>query len=283
MATVCTDPATGSFVNCPPAPPPSPPSPPPPSPPPSPPPPPPSPSPPPPPPPSPSPPPPTWPPAPPGHLKSRTISLTLHFVQPVSDFTGSRRDSLAAAFGRLVSRPAAAVTAMFGTAREVRLNDAGQVVGTSDTDDPTAATFGANFVTGDENSLLGEDARLAAAEYILTQLSPAAASINFGPPVELVSSPFIQAGGLVLAPSPPPPPVTPPPPLPAPPPLPPAPPLPPDPLYGLVVGLSCSLVLGVVVAAICAVAVVVKMRNRTYRSKRRELLMTRLTGVAMPQ
>jgi hypothetical protein len=204
-------------------------------------------------------------------------------VQSVSDFSGSRRDGLAASFGRLVNRQTAAVITIFGTAREARLDSTGQVMGTSDTDDPTAAIFESSFVTGDENSPTGEDAPLAAAEYVLTQLSAAAASINFGSPVASVGRPIVRAGQLVVAPSPPPLPVMPPPPLPAPPPLPPAPALPPDPLYGLVVGVSGSLVLGVMVAAICVVAVVVKLRNRAYRRKTREHLVTRLTGVSMTQ
>lgn len=142
----------------------------------------------------------------------------------------------------------------------------------------TATTFEANFVMGEFNPL-GEEDSLRAARYVLSQFSPAAARVSFGYPVSSLGTPVVTNGRLVPVPLPPPPPLVPPPPYQ--PQLPPAPALPPGPLYGLVIGLSCSLVLVVMVAALCIVAVIVKTRNRVYRRKRRELLVARLAGVAL--
>jgi len=110
------------------------------------------------------------------------------------------------------------------------------------------------------------------------------AAANFGSPVARIFSPIVSAS-LLSGPSPPPPPAEPSPHLPAPPPSPPAPALPPDARFSTVLGVSTSMVLFVLICAICAAALVVKLRNRSHRRKRRELLVYRLTGgggVAMP-
>ena len=89
----------------------------------------------------------------------------MFFVQPVSDFTASRRAAIVAAYGRLVSKPGAAA-AIFGAARTAIRDGVGAVIGLADEVDPNAATFTANYVLGESNPL-SEEAQLTSAIYVL--------------------------------------------------------------------------------------------------------------------